>query len=316
MKASHDHEPSESLHAGMRSDQALARLLQGLLDTMRSHESGIIRESDVESLHDFRVAVRRARVLLVHIKKVLRKQDAQTLQAGLDWLASVTGPCRDLDVWLEIWPDYLALMPENQRHDLASVRSYLRKRRQKCYGRMVRQLKSTRYRKLIQHWQAVAQTGYSAKEKHAGRDVAVTANRAMARRWKKLMQRGEKIDLESSARKYHRLRISCKKLRYLLSAFSDLYPLDDVKFLVTELKTLQNILGSCQDMEVHMQSLHELVASMAGENLMTVDTRCAIYELLGQLQAQTQKRHVEFSRAFVRFAGIDVQQRFVALLES
>src|SRR5262249_32476307 len=74
-------------------DQLQAMLAKQLAE-LDAHEPGV-RAGDVEALHDFRVATRRARALLRPSTGV------EDLQRELRWLAGLLGPVRDLDVLLE-----------------------------------------------------------------------------------------------------------------------------------------------------------------------------------------------------------------------
>ncbi len=70
------------------------------LAAMRWNEAGLRADLDSEFLHDWRVAVRRTRCLLGQLKQVFPAGETRRLRSELGWLARLTGPLRDLDVFL------------------------------------------------------------------------------------------------------------------------------------------------------------------------------------------------------------------------
>jgi CHAD domain-containing protein len=80
--------------------EALRVLLHRQLREIHAHDPGTRLGADPESLHDMRVAVRRARALL-RAGRGLVRGDTSALRADLKELGSVLGAVRDLDVLLE-----------------------------------------------------------------------------------------------------------------------------------------------------------------------------------------------------------------------
>ena len=72
--------------------------LAALLRIMRANEDGIRRDLDPEHLHDFRVAVRRARYLVRTARDLLKREAYDRLRSDLAWLGTATGPERDFQV--------------------------------------------------------------------------------------------------------------------------------------------------------------------------------------------------------------------------
>src|SRR5581483_10764100 len=99
--------PASRLGPGvpLRRDATAAAALGAVLARLRDHvitnEEGTRQQLDTEFLHDFRVAIRRARSMLKVAGGVLAPGPAGHLAGELQWLAGVTGPVRDLDVHLE-----------------------------------------------------------------------------------------------------------------------------------------------------------------------------------------------------------------------
>ncbi|HEY6000990.1 MAG TPA: CHAD domain-containing protein, partial [bacterium] len=80
-------------------DAARALLLH-LLGTLEANLPGVRADTDPEFLHDVRVAVRRTRSALGQLKGVLPPATAARFAAAFAGLQELTGPARDLDVYV------------------------------------------------------------------------------------------------------------------------------------------------------------------------------------------------------------------------
>ncbi|NJN82995.1 MAG: CHAD domain-containing protein [Caldilineaceae bacterium] len=105
------------LRPEMTADSALKTILLELLVTMEQNEPGLIADLDSEFLHDFRVAVRRTRSALSQVRGVLPSEIEQHFRGEFGWLGEMTGPTRDLDVYLLQFEEYRADLPPFARDD-------------------------------------------------------------------------------------------------------------------------------------------------------------------------------------------------------
>ena len=94
---------------------------------MRANEAGVRAALDTEFLHDYRVAVRRTRSALSQLKGVFDPSRLAPFRKEFAWLGEVTGPLRDLDVYLLTLPDYRSELPVASRHDLDPLEQLLMK---------------------------------------------------------------------------------------------------------------------------------------------------------------------------------------------
>ena len=86
---------------------------------------GLKRDIDTEFLHDFRVSVRRTRSCLGHIKRVFPPGEVEEFRKEFAWLGSLTGPTRDMDVYLLKMSDYRLTLPEPVQRDLRPLEEFL-----------------------------------------------------------------------------------------------------------------------------------------------------------------------------------------------
>lgn len=291
------------LDAAMRADAATKAVLLQQLGALTANEVGARAGLDPEYLHDFRVAIRRTRTALGQIRDVFPKKALERFRSGFAWLGEVTGPTRDLDVYLLHFPDYQARLPEAVQGDLQPLHDFLKCHQQKEQAALVKALDSHRYRQLLQGWRAFLEAEAPAKTSlaNAMRPVREVAGEQIARVYRRVVKEGKAIDKTSPATDLHQLRRRCKKLRYLLEFFQPLYPPKKVKKLIQALKLLQENLGAFQDLEVQGAALRRFGQQMADEGETPAATLLAMGMLVASLGEQQQRVRKEFKAHFAGF---------------
>lgn len=292
-----------ALRPEMTARQAMVAVYNDLLATMRRNEAGVIEDLDTEFLHDFRVAVRRTRSGLGQVRKVLPAGATDTFRKGFAWLGEITGPCRDLDVYLLGENKYLDRLPETLQPGLAPFFTELRSRRASARQRLVRQLRAKRYRELTTAWQKFLDSGGEGEmTKNSGLPVPQLARRIIARRFRRLLRAGRAIHPSSPDEEYHRLRIQGKKLRYTLEFFSALLPAEELEPAIKELKRLQDNLGAFNDLSVQQRELQAYLAGLRAGSRRSLEQAAAIGGLLASLDQEQRQVRAEFAGRFAEFA--------------
>ena len=90
----------------MRADEATRVILAFLCGVMRHNEQGICDDSDVEHLHDYRVAVRRTRSALGQIRAVFPAETTLRYKEDFALVGRWTNDLRDMEIcatWMSIW---------------------------------------------------------------------------------------------------------------------------------------------------------------------------------------------------------------------
>ena len=301
----------------LRADHAAAAGCRRLLDNMLAHEDGLRHGLDAEFLHDFRVSVRRTRSLLTQLDKVFAPDAAARFRREFKWLGSLTGTVRDLDVQLLKMDDYHAVLPAGSAEDLAPLSEWLHRRRGAERRRLLTSLGSRRYGKLVDGWRAFLDSGIAGDSPPADARRSVL-DVACAHIWRayRLVQQGDRnIDANASAEALHELRIDCKKLRYLLEFFRDLYDEDDIAPLLKSLKRLQNNLGDFNDLEVQQRTLQRFAAQMEAQEPALVRCQLAIAHLLDYLLRQQGNERRRFAASFERFSADNNRAGFERLFK-
>jgi len=303
--------PRIALTREMTAGEAARLIFSALLAIMKANEDGVRRDLDVEFLHDLRVALRRTRSLLSQWKRILPPECAQFRQE-FAWLGEMTGPARDLDVQLHDLADYAALLEIDLRGDLSPLREAVYSRRESERRRMLEALASPRYRRLIHGWRALieASDGGAWNTEAMQRPVTSVASATIRRRHLKVCKFGGGLTLDSPDAQFHELRKQCKKLRYLLEFFAELYPRGEIKPLVKSLRRLQDNLGAYQDLSVQIAALPYYAGRMNGAEGAVARARDAVNLLLDRLEARKRDIHGEFATTWSRFERPTVHDRF------
>lgn len=304
------------LDPNLEADSATRLVLRSLLATALANERGVIDDVDSEFLHDFRVSVRRTRSALAQIKGVFGADRIASLRSELSWLGKVTGPTRDLDVYQLKLPAYADQLPPEVRGDLAPLAERLRELHRKEQGTLAEALSSARYRRLKRSW-----ARFLEREPEEGERTVLglepvlrVATSCIARAHRKVLRKGRAITDDSPARALHRLRLDCKKLRYLMEIFRSLFPAGEVERSIRALKEFQDNLGDFQDYGVQQSMLCHLAAGLetaAGG----AGTLMAIGRLVARLEAGERRERSRFAKSFAHFSSKKTARRFRAMLD-
>lgn len=303
------------INDGLRADHAVRALLGHLLDVIEANESGTLQRLDTEFLHDLRVAVRSLRALLRQLKTVFPPVLLERLSGDFQWLGGITGPARDLDVWLLQFDELKALLPSARQPDLEPLRALLERQREEAHAELARQLRSPRYRGLKRRLHTWLSRPPVARPRAADahRPIGEVARRRTWRMYRRVLREGRAISGDSPPEALHELRKSCKKLRYLIQFFRDLYDPREVDLAIAELKRLQDNLGAFQDLTVQGRRLAELAPSMRAAGAATLDAMSALREVL---EVRTLEARAEFAARFRRFDRKANRRRYRALFHS
>ncbi len=256
-----------TLDPNERADVAIYQILLTLLRTMQKNEPGMRADLDSEFVHDFRVAVRRTRSILGRLKRVFPPNVLAHFRVEFKWLGAITGPTRDMDVYLLRMPDYQSHLPARIRDDLAPLGRYLEVHQRDAHEEMIAHLDTDRYKALQRDWENFL-TGPLPKKPmpDAVRPILAVVKERTWRLYQRVRKDGLAIGPNTPAEAYHTLRIDCKKLRYMMDLFRSLYPKQEIKKCIVALKDLQEVLGDFQDFEVQQIRIQQFAEDMLAES--------------------------------------------------
>jgi CHAD domain-containing protein len=303
------------LDPGLKAQAAAKYILLELLRTIEANQAGTLADLDSEFLHDFRVAIRRTRSALSQIKGIFPAQALNGFRREFGWLGQITGPTRDLDVYLLKFDDYRDSLPEDVRDELAPLKAFLGDHQRKAQRDLAKTLKSPRYRTLLQEWRGFLMTPDSPCPElpNAQRPIGEVANERIWRVYRRALKEGRAIGPETPAEDLHELRKTCKKLRYLMEFFQSLYPAEEIKKLIKALKMLQENLGDFQDLEVQGAQLKHFSQQMMAESQVSAATLLAMGMLVADLMQRQHQAREDFAARFKGFTAADNRALFKKL---
>jgi CHAD domain-containing protein len=107
--------------------------------------------------------------------------------------------------------------------------------------------------------------------------------RRIIKRFNKIRKIGLEIGKGTPAKQVHEFRIEVKKLRYLMECFHPVFDPEEIAKVRSELKTVQDELGTYQDAEVQVAKLVQLAGDLQGsgsglEPILALGQLIGIYE--------------------------------------
>ena len=248
--------PQVRMAATERSDVVVVRVLLRLLEIQDANLPPALADAHAEFLHDYRVAIRRARSVLHEMRGVFAPEDLERVRSSFKWLQNQTGATRDLDVYLEEFDQLRALAPEAMQADLEPLEPLLHERHRKARAAMEAALTGGRARALHDEWANVLGVLVLESETNrpdAARPIGTLAAKRIRKVHRRMVKMGAAITPDSAPEQYHELRKKGKELRYLLELFAaELFDPDVVTPMIKVLKGMQDVLGRHQDREVQI----------------------------------------------------------------
>ncbi len=303
------------LDPGMAAIDGFRLVSANLAATIGANWEGTIDQTDPEFLHDLRIAVRRTRTVLAAAKHVLPPAVVEPTREGFAWLAGLTGPPRDLDVYLLEWQHYTGPLGAEVATSLEPVRALLQRRCSDAHLELERALRSRRALDLVGDWRAWLDepTVRADLPLRAGRPLGRIVGTRIARGHRIVIESGRLIGPDTPSEQIHDLRKDAKQLRYLLECFGSLLPDRPRKRYVKRLRALQDNLGQHQDAEVHINMLRVIGRQLRGAS---PDTMAAIGQLTEQLDRARIAARVEFAERFADYDTRATQRALDALVDS
>ena len=290
--------PSE-VDPGMTGREVALAVLRHHFSALLAKEPGTRLGDDIEELHEMRVASRRLRAALSLFVEVL-PETALRAREELRWVGETLGAVRDIDVLMEQLDGWLDAVEGADRDALAMLRSLLDQQRQVARVAMLEMLDSRRYATFVSRFRRTLSARHEARSGVASLPARALAPDLIERRYRSVRKAGGRIRRDSPATEYHRLRISCKRLRYALEFLGPLYP-GETRPLVKRLVVVQDVLGLHQDADIAIDRLRRL--SISHGSVLDPGTVFAMGEIAERQRRSMIEQRAHFPRAFAGMSG-------------
>jgi len=242
--------------------EAGRKVLLVQLIEMLKHEDGSRVGTDIEAVHDMRVAIRRMRSTLRLLQAYYKPKAIKGYAVQLSKLARALGGVRDRDVLIEDLEKYAAtLTDEAQRAQFSAAILELDADRQEARAHLIKVLNKGEYRRFVADFaqflltEGVGVRAVNPEDVHPiqvrhALPTLIYARLGHVRAYDSVLNGADDTTL-------HSLRIEFKRLRYAATLFADVLG-DSIKPFINELKAAQDHLGRVQDIATTEMYLHGL----------------------------------------------------------
>ena len=237
------------------------------INHLQSNQGMVLHGTDVEGVHQMRVALRRLRSAFALFRDMLGRGNSAALLAELGWLSDTLGKARDLDVFVtQTLPPIIAQFENHP--GLLKLRDKAFVAQIEAYTEVRAALASQRYHCLLltlaawlenERWR---ENGLDANSPQ----VLDIATATLTKRHKQLRLHGERL-VHMHPEERHVTRIAAKKLRYAAEFFASLYSSAKSHSFIHNLSQLQDRLGVLNDITVTEKLLRQLIGSRPDRTL-------------------------------------------------
>jgi CHAD domain-containing protein len=280
----------------------------------------VLARTDIEFLHDLRVALRRTRSVLSQAATVIDPDDRAELAAGFRWFTAATSSPRDLDVLALDWPQRVAATSAAARRALEPVRRQLLADRDAAHARLAATMGSDEVRDLFGAYDEFLADPTHRGTASLGPDARTPLGRLVAGQvqaaHRRVVRDGRAIDAGSHPERLHDLRKDTKKLRYRIECFAGLLPPGATSPFIKRLKGLQDVLGRYQDAQVHADELRLAVRELQALGGLDPRAVSAADEIVAGLERSSAEARDEFGERFATFDGAATRRELDRLIDA
>jgi CHAD domain-containing protein len=247
--------------------EAARKVIQFHFERMRAKERGTRDGSDIEDLHDMRVATRRMRAAWRVFDDAFKPGRTRKLRRRLRILADRLGAVRDLDVLIEGLDSYRLGLDPDQQPGLEPLLALWRRQRSSARDLLIGELDSGRYADFLDDMKGFLDAGANEAATVASPTLPHRVrDRVPSQIWAayEKVRAYELVLPWADVETLHQLRIATKWLRYDLEFFGETLGPDSAR-LLDRVVALQDFLGCLNDADVAGKLARDILVARAGE---------------------------------------------------
>lgn len=281
---------------------------------MLKHEAGSRVGDDIEDVHDMRVAIRRIRSTFRLLSAYYKPKAIDPYNRQLRRMARALGAVRDLDVMIDNLTNYANELADDRRAALQPAFAKLNDERETARRDLNRLLDKGSYRRFL-----VDFSQFLTTEKAGARGLEGDLSPVQVRHLLPALiydhlghvRAYDSVIADADATTLHGLRIEFKRLRYAVSLFSDIMG-GTVKNFVEELKTIQDHLGSLNDVTTAEARLADLIDTL--DPAAAAPAIEALREYMAQMDSRRAALRAQMPDIWTRFNGKTVQKHLASAI--
>lgn len=247
------------LDYGAGAGEGVRLILRSRLEEMREYRDAALDWSDIEGVHDMRVASRRLRSALRDFTPYLRERKLRRLNKALKTIADALGAVRDEDVAIVALEKLAADAPSGVSAGIEQFADERRRKRDIARSRLEQAITDEALAKLEKEFNSALEDAVKVSRKlksgrgnrksaeslscrDAGRDV-ITA------RFRELQDLSASLYRPHKVKPLHEMRIAAKRLRYAIELFAPCWN-EPLASSAKEIAKMQTSLGELHDCDV------------------------------------------------------------------
>lgn len=238
------HPPFDEKEAYFNADfpasKALRIILLKFYLNILYYRDRLLETHEDEDLHQFRVNIRKSRAFIKTFGFLFERELDVLLLTQLSKIASFTNKKRDLDVIKKELTTILEKKSKLHQEIDTDLSSEKKRINLMLQSQNLQEFLDSYYTILIEGEHLFVPHTKDAKIKKSAKKVIQKLQHTIQKRIKSLKK-------HFSVEKLHKIRISFKKLRYLLEEFQHLFKKKDISKSILQMKELQTILGDLND---------------------------------------------------------------------
>ena len=284
------------------------RVLLFRFDEMLNLRETALDFSDIEGVHDMRVASRRLRSALADFLPYLKRRALNRPRRKLKSLASALGEVRDMDVAVDALEKLTKRADADVRKGIEVFINERKLRREQAHAKLTEEIEQDVLQNLRDEFaagleRAVAnQNSQDENNSSDGRESETSFHDAgrcvIEERWRDVRKLSLSLFYPHDSEPLHRMRIAAKKLRYALELFAPAWDDDSLHLFADEASQMQAALGELHDCDVWIDAfgarlkkfeVHhpEMVASVRADGL-GQEREAAVWLLQHFVRARTK----------------------------
>ena len=217
------------------------------------YKKHIISRDDEEDLHQFRINIRKSRAFLKEFDFLFTQKHHTYFNDHLDTFATQTNQKRDLDVIQE------RLVQLDDDHDM--IQKDIKRKRKQEKQNIEEMLKSKKFEDFFHSYQnALKKEILLTSDNNIG-TIEETAKKVIHKLHLNIIKKIDALEKDFDEKKLHKIRISMKKLRYLLEEYQHIFGEEKIEKMIEKGKKLQTLLGDFNDTVNQTKLLHNYFES-------------------------------------------------------
>jgi CHAD domain-containing protein len=248
--------------------------------------------TDIEGVHDMRVAARRLRSALRDFGPLTDKSRLKKVSKELKDLADALGDVRDQDVAITALD---ALQIESPRDSIKTGLGLLSAERQSdrdsARRRLVKTLDSKGFEKLHHRFSEALAKAFDKNSNQDSVSFNQAGRKAVAAALDDFLGLSASLYYPSKNADLHRLRISAKRLRYALELFVACWG-DKIAPYADEIAKMQSHLGEIHDCDIWIEDLGDRLEHGADKSAGNADERSASSWLLSEFASKRSSEYL------------------------